>query len=164
MGLDVTAYEKLGERIEVADGDDEPDLPYDQFTRVYINPDFPGRAPELETGWYLTSGKRIRLCAGGYMAYNYWRSELARMIGTTDRAIFRDPKPLPFVEMINFSDCEGTIGSGVSAKLAADFATWQDRAERHVPANGATAWFLGKYNEWRAAYELAANGGCVRFH
>ena len=63
----------------------------------------------------------------------------------------------PFYELINFSDCEGFIGPKTSAKLAKDFAAWQEKA-------GERGWFSEKYAQWRAAFELAANGGVVQFH
>ena len=37
----------------------------------------------------------------------------------------------PFWELINFSDCEGVIGPKTSAKLAGDFAAFQEKADAH---------------------------------
>lgn len=71
----------------------------------------------------------------------------------------------PFWELINFADNEGVIGTAASAKLARDFAEWQERAEKYaekLPIDDE-AWFLGKYADWRKAFELAADGGAVSF-
>lgn len=62
-----------------------------------------------------------------------------------------------FVELINFSDCEGVIGAEVAKKLAADFAAYQDKA-------GDKGDFARVYASWRKAFELAADGGAVCFH
>ena len=69
----------------------------------------------------------------------------------------------PFWEMIAFSDCEGVIGSSVSAKLAKDFAEWDERAKRHIVVQGPDGWFYEKFCQWRQAYEMAANDGLVQF-
>ena len=36
---------------------------------------------------------------------------------------------IPFVELLNFSDCEGFIGPKTSAKLHADFLEWDEKAK-----------------------------------
>jgi hypothetical protein len=65
----------------------------------------------------------------------------------------------PFSELIHFSDCEGVIGTAVSKKLAADFAAFDEKAK----AAGNERYYA-KYQEWRKAFEMAANGGAVDFH
>ena len=66
---------------------------------------------------------------------------------------------LPFFELINFSDCEGILGAPVCAKLAADFAKYQERAN-----TSHDEWWREKYAGWRRAFEMAADNGCVEFH
>ena len=69
--------------------------------------------------------------AGSYMYYSKWRNQLAEMAGLgSAEAVRTNPEKegLPFVELINFSDCEGVIGPKVAAKLAKDFADYEDRA------------------------------------
>jgi hypothetical protein len=65
----------------------------------------------------------------------------------------------PFWELIHFSDCEGTIGPEVSAKLAQDFARYQDQADAHPDER-----FRDLYATWRTAFEMASQGGAVDFH
>lgn len=65
----------------------------------------------------------------------------------------------PFWELINFSDCEGVLGPATSAKLAGDFATWQEKADQHPDEA-----FRVLYARWRKACEMAADGGALVFH
>ncbi|MEN9870269.1 MAG: hypothetical protein RLZZ171_1257, partial [Cyanobacteriota bacterium] len=69
----------------------------------------------------------------------------------------------PFVELINFSDCEGVIGSSLSAKLAKDFADFNDRAKK-TAAEYRGDWFYSLHQKWQEAFELAAQNGAISFH
>lgn len=165
MGLDITA----NRRILPAEGteayDDAGELLYDEgWFELVVNPDFPGREDGLEDGRAYRvadeAADEISFSAGPYSSYNRWRDELAQLAGyTSARAVWADPRPGPFVELIHFSDCEGTIGPTTSAKLARDFAAQQPSADAH-PDPG----FRSRYALWREAFDLAADGGCVRFH
>ena len=95
--------------------------------------------------------------AGSYSGYNQWRNQLANLVGTTDKRIWENPVPGPFVELINFSDCEGTIDSKTSAKLAKDFQEYQGEA------NIKDEHFVQIYNHFRIAFECASDGGSVVF-
>lgn len=151
MGLDVTAYRGLVRAVES-----------ETTVCFYRNEAFPGRADEIEdgtasdgpddpgTGTHYTYGATHWFCAGSYSGYNRWRSALDALRGVDSAA---------FEELIWFSDCEGTIGTAVSAKLAADFAAYQPKADAHPDD-----YFRRKYAEWRHAFEMAADGGAVSFH
>jgi hypothetical protein len=54
------------------------------------------------------------------------------------------------------------FGPIVSAKLAADFAKNQERADKYETTDAE--WFRLKYADWRKAFETAADGGAVNFH
>jgi len=72
----------------------------------------------------------------------------------------------PFVELINFSDCEGEIGPIVAAKLAKDFAEHQEKARTYVPLHNdpdEPDWWFNLYKDWRKAFEMASDGGSVCF-
>jgi hypothetical protein len=167
VGLDVTAYEKvtlkqamtIEQYNDMVDRDGEPG---DEYVVLYYA-GFEERADGMPQGVYLDEGKSMEFRAGSYSGYNQWRANLALLVGTTDRAVWNDPQPGPFVELINFSDCDGFIGPQTSAKLAADFAAWQDRAADFADTF-SISWWLDAYSQWRKAFELAANGGVVRFH
>ncbi|WP_286898846.1 hypothetical protein [Achromobacter sp. UBA2119] len=179
MGLDVSAYARIKKLDAVFDdGGDAIDptsrepLAYD--FRAYHNPDFPGRADDIENrGVYL--GEDAVGLSVGYGGYNAWREELAKVAGYrkgTFKQFGRDQESHcvecwngaqgPFAELINFSDCEGTIGTAVSAKLAHDFAEFDAKAKAHSSDHGSRFYTL--YGEFRAVFEMAADGGAVSFH
>jgi hypothetical protein len=166
MGLDIT-YCGSAEFVRADDpNDDNYDWEGGTEAKVYVNPDFAARADGLTSGIYrvsTTGGFR----AGSYGGYNEWREELARLAGYP--AVGSDVRHQhaqgawdadggPFHELINFSDCEGLIGPITSAKLAEDFAAFQDK----VPADAG--WFAEQYAHWRVAFDTAARGGFVHFH
>ena len=66
----------------------------------------------------------------------------------------------PFFELINFSDCEGSIGPVVSAKLARDFAEFDERARS---LNDEGRHFYRLYKSWTTAFQMASDGGMVDF-
>lgn len=165
MGLDITAYRglKLAPDAEL-DTDGEP-VEWDRFVKldhriVDTEKHWPGRCAPLKPGVYQaveTMGFR----AGSYGGYNEWRDWLARAAGyRSARSLWeKREQPGPFAELINFSDCEGVIGATVAAKLARDFADHEAR----ICAQG-DEWEATQYRKWRAAFEMAADGGCVEFH
>lgn len=159
MGLDISFFRKL-QPVGVCT-EAESDYCNEHFI-ASDNEDFPGRMDGLKEGvCYAFEGDRGHLHAGSYGGYNRWREQLAALVGTTPRAVWdgKAPADLPFAELINFSDCEGTIGPVVSAKLARDFAEWDDRARASLDG-----YAYAKYQEWRRAFETAADSGAVDFH
>ena len=170
MGLDITAYGRLVKQEIQPDIDDER---ADDYFRCRINSDFPGRADDLEDGAHYSWDDITGFAAGSYGGYGQWREQLAMLAGypplphrssweTKTRSLHAAgawaAKEGPFWELIHFSDCDGVIGAKVAEKLAKDFAAHQEKADQ------AGGWFLDRYNEWRKAFELAANGGAVDFH
>lgn len=172
MGLDISAWRRL-ERCDEPSGDDEQ---FDTVVEVFASRHFPGRTEGLADGYY--TGERCDLLgpfggfkAGSYSGYSAWREWLAELAGY--RAL-HDPEHLdrphslgafaatggPFWELINFYDNEGQIGPVVSAKLAGDFAAWDERAKAASP----DGWEYDRYKLWQAAFVWAADGGCVDFH
>lgn len=160
MGLDITAYRQLS-RAPEADALDG-DARYDgDFVTIYAHPDFPGREAPLESEKCYKAAEEYGFCAGSYGGYSVWRAGLAALAGyRADHYAggWDVPDAGPFVELVNFSDCEGTLGSIVCAKLATDFAEFQERADQH----GDDYW-RAKYVAWRKAAEMAADGGAIVF-
>jgi len=176
MGIDITAYEGLTKIDCVFDAGGEPidpvtreALEYD--LRPYINPDFAGRADDIEEKAVYKCADSLSLSGWGYGRYNAWREQLAQLGGypATAHTIYgvtyqrHDAGAWaaaegPFWEQINFSDCEGTIGTAISAKLAKDFA------DHAAGAEAIGGHFYAVYQEFRDAFEMAAKNGCVRFH
>jgi hypothetical protein len=171
MGLSIEAYSKL----ERAPFDDvravlEDQDPYEiadehAWVYFYVHPAFPQRAGGIgcvtKFAFYLCGGEVYRFRAGSYGGYGDWRAALASFVGVDDLGSFRASPDLsiPFGHLLHFSDCEGTIGPEVSAKLAADF-------EKYFPAyvlNHADD-AVTIYDNFRRAFQLAADGGAVAFH
>jgi hypothetical protein len=144
MGLDITAYSRMVPL--------ECDSESCDHVCPYVNPDFPEQADGVSDQCY---GKTLQsqvhaFRAGSYSGYNWWRDELANMARGS----------AAFQELIEFSDCEGTIGPRTSRKLAADFARFQERADAR---KDDSTMFTEKYRLWRKAFDIAADGGFVRF-
>lgn len=103
--------------------------------------------------------------AGSYSSYNRWRDQLAHLAGygcaENAWALCKDgiPADKPFIELINFSDCEGTIGSKTATKLLTDFEKY-DKVAMEVE----DPWFYDLYTEWKTAFQMAADNGFVSFH
>jgi len=163
MGLDITAYKQL--KIEPNAAKEEDGSPVDWKRHVWIQPatvkwtndNFPGRADPIQGGIYSASDS-FGFRAGSYGGYNAWRDWLARLAGyPSAAAVWEDNLQGPFAELINFADNEGVIGTTACAKLAKDFADHADKA-------GTAGYDAKLYQEWRTAFEMAADGGCVDFH
>lgn len=177
MGLDITAYRKITKLDAVFDSDGEPidpttREPIEYAMRAYINNDFPKQADKIEDRAIYDAADSFGFRAGSYGGYNHWRDQLAKLAGyplgqheqygkVYDSYCVEcwNGKTGPFSELINFSDCEGVIGPETAAKLAKDFAVFQDAADKTDEH-----FFKENYNAWRKAFEMAADAGAVSFH
>lgn len=163
MGLNIRAFERL-ELVATRPTNGWADDDWDDDGSVILSPahgfaeatDGVEATDGMVPGKYAIHGEQIHFRAGSYSGYNGWREWLAAQVGTTPRAVWSDPKPGPFVELINNSDCEGFIGPKTAAKLARDF---QEHAGRIVGDD----YEVQRYRDWQRAFELAANGGAVKF-
>ena len=182
MGLDVSAYRKLKQLDVLFNADGDPvnpatgeELEYDDYVKPYISRDFPKQAADLVKGAAYGFEDSAHVWSGGYGGYNNWREELAKLAGYPVGVYYRVPGYAPsatesysqgafqvasgpFHELICFSDCEGAIGPTVCAKLAKDFAEWDERAK------AVGGWFYESYVMWREGFEFAADGGAIEFH
>lgn len=68
--------------------------------------------------------------------------------------------PTLFYLLINFSDCEGTLGTADSKRLAQEFTSYQAKAEEMF--SNDSHW-VAKYNLWKKAFYFATKDGCVEF-
>ena len=106
--------------------------------------------------------------AGSYGGYSTWRNMLAEAAGydSADQ-VWAGEFSGPFVELINFSDCEGYIGPHVSAKLLADFLEYRDEVEKYVSEAYGDGhefeYFMDRYDCWIGAFETASDNGVVVF-
>jgi hypothetical protein len=180
VGLDISAVSRAAGNYL---GPDVPDDLEDDQVHVYST-DGLDRLDGYEPGVYRVEGDEVGFRAGSYSGYNYWRRHLCRMaLGVEPEEVWEDAdayRGRPFVELIDFSDCEGSIGPRTSRKLAADFQAFADRAEAYAREQGPDAadpnapprppddvvhnWWLENYREWQHAFELASDDGFVLFH
>jgi hypothetical protein len=178
MGLDITAYSKLTKLDALFNEDGEPvdpktREPIGNYLRVYSNPDFPGRSEGLDDRAAYSYADADEALSTGYGGYNRWRERLAQLAGyeLTPHKRFGTTEHLcsaacwngaagPFSELINFSDCEGTIGPVVSAKLLRDFIEFDESAK----AVTDIPYFYEVYSRLKTGLELAADGGALDFH
>lgn len=178
MGLDVSAYKNLTklENVKYLDGEvygtDLEPLDWESYDLVpYANPDFPGREEGVEHREVYKAEDGFSFRAGAYSRYNRWRDDLAKLAGydlgsyeqygkewPSYAATAWEAGEGPFYELIHFSDCEGTIGPVVSAKLYEDFKSFQSKIEGH------DSWFVETYNDFMKAFEMASQNGAVKFH
>jgi hypothetical protein len=159
MGLDITAYRQVHE----AEYDPEQSV-CDTF-RAYTYPEFADRLTPLKAEQGYAGEIVLEFRAGAYSGYNRWRDQLARLAGFKNAdEVWRRYEKLkgsPFIELINFADNEGVIGSVAAAKLAKDFADWDERAKLF---DSSDDWFYDRYQLWRKAFEAATDNGAVVFH
>lgn len=164
MGLEVTFYERveLVEAMTEAEAEDHPDPPDDCVT-LFLDDPSRKQHDGMPEGVYRPSGAVVGLSAS-YGGYGRWRAALAQMLGTSDRAIWADPRPGPFVELIDFADHAGFFGPKTAAKLARDFVEHRARAEQFAASLGdRAAWFLGGYDDWARGFAAVGPEGVVRF-
>ena len=141
MGLDITAYRKLTPKPEVdyygKDTDPYFYARFDQDTIDCVQKFWPGHCDGLKAGVF-SFAEQHEFRAGSYSGYNYWRDWLAGISGWGDaeQCWNSDKTEGPFYELINFSDCEGVIGPKVAAKLARDFAGFENSSRTHGAPSG----------------------------
>lgn len=169
MGLDISAYSniKLLENVPLsADGDpvDERGELLDKYFQPYVNTHYPSHAEELKSQAIYGYEEGFSFRTGSYGGYNAWRDKLAQLAGyKSAEAVCANPDLKgAFVELINFSDCEGVIGFSLSVKLSKDFTDFDNQASTFAQNDGGD--FYRLYQECHKAFELAAQNGAVEFH
>lgn len=156
MGLDITAYSFLE---YVASDDACSQDEGEERNYIHIYEEGFNRLDGCKPGWYTrTEGTATHAFrAGSYGGYNHWREQLCQaMLGARPALIWEAPdlwEGGPFVELINFSDCEGALGPVTSAKLLQDCALLLKEA----PSFPLLA-------HWHKAFWLASHRGFVKFH
>ena len=159
MGLDITAYRGI-EAVRKQRNDDD-DGYEDGMARFWIMPEFKAAADDVKEKTLYRYAEAFGFRAGSYIGYNRWREWLAGLVGTTPERVWNGEKAKAFQELINFADNEGTIGPRTAAKLAKDFAEYDEHAKRVSP-DGYD--YYDRYKNWRKGFEMAAQNGAVSFH
>ena len=187
MGLDISAYSNL----KFSENQDPDD--YDNI-RIWKNSSFPDHC-ELEEGTYeeTLETDAFSFRAGSYSGYGLFRNLLAQCtLGVTASDVWEaefEYMNKPFYLLLNFSDCEGTIGPEYSAILYENFRDNRERFIRNIRqeidftketkdplslepefilyfelSEEDIEYYIGKYDEWTHAFELAKDNGIVQFH
>ena len=162
MGLDIVAWEHATLTTE---HEYEPDECWEQnHVWAYALIGFEHSTRGLETDrCYVVDGESIMFRAGSYSGYGEWRDALAQAaLDVPVEDVWAAPekfKDKPFYELLNFADNEGTIGPQAAANLAEDFNEHRTKV-LHL---GDDEYFTEKYEEWTAAFDLAAGNGIVVF-
>jgi hypothetical protein len=116
---------------------------------------------------YTERTERHGCDAGSYSSYNEWRRRLCRFAhGVEPEEVWRKPRRYrgkAFVELIDFTDCDGRIGTAVSAKLAQDFRDHEKRAADYASTLERGDDWSELYQDFARCFELAAQDGAVRF-
>lgn len=160
MGLKITAYSQVK---FLRSKSQREEVWKDSETWLYRANGFVERMEPLEEGMY-SFGEEFDFIAGSYSGYNNWRSNLADMMGTTDQAAWEESYNGPFHLLINFSDCEGTLGTEACVSLKADFDLYAEKARVFAESIQDGEYWLEKYLAWQKAFTLAADQGAVKFH
>lgn len=152
MGLDIY-YMKNIKRI--SDYPEDDDYDYDHH---YLQPNEQFNVHgEIRDGIYSAEDEQS-FRVGSYSGYNGWRNRLAVMAGYSSFEEACTTPEGPFVELINFSDCEGVICAEVSEKLYNDFLN------NHVFAKEKMEQYdLETYEDFMNGFASAKENGCLVF-
>lgn len=171
MGLDCTAYKNIRQleesEIDYEEYKDKDGKVLERYPRngyiFYINPGFPHAAKDIRADVVYGYEEDFRWRAGSYSGYGEWRNWLATIAGykgsedVWDNAKEGDV----FFELINFSDCEGTLGTLVCRKLLNDFIKFQPVVDK---ISDDYNYYKQRYADWTYALTLAADNGAISFH
>lgn len=162
MGLDISAISK----IQKVEGEGS----------IWIGEDTHSRH-SYESGHYeeTQDSQSFHERVGSYSTYNRWRNDLAMAIhGVEAAAIWEDSSyaSKAFVELIDFSDCDGVIGAEVAEKLYHDFVE-HEKAFKHWTLqqwlkagnleDEADLYWDEIYEDFMQAFDIARNEGVLIF-
>ncbi len=157
MILRIVAYRDVFALRKLMDGEDRSHL--DDGVIFPVPSAFADRAPDIDAATVYAPAEAFSFNVGSYSRYHRWLEQLSTIAGIAYVDLFwQHPKPAPFAELLDFVDCDGTIGATVCRKLAADFASLAQAASMH-----RERYFREQYSFWRHAFEVASSGGCVVF-
>ncbi len=160
MELDIVAYEGVGKFL----GENKQHWYPDNVAHLSTNPGWKEKSELDYNGYYEVRGKSYSFRAGSYSGYGYWRRWLSEIfLGVKPEEIWENPKKFkgkPFVELIDFTDCDGVLGKTVCKKLAEDFQAAVLFEKDEQDADGH---HIITFRNFQKAFELAAEKGVVLF-
>jgi hypothetical protein len=171
MGLDILAISKLRlmtpevkaalDRLPELSTDDEPVLTVTDRTKK----EDCCRCLDMTNGDYYKTAEseEYDFSAGSYSSYSDFRKEISEtFLNSTPARVWSSPQSYqgqPFYELVDFSDCEGVIGTEVCAKLHKDFVEGREKFKSEVDSS----WSMGRYDNWTKALEIAKDDGIIVF-
>lgn len=139
--------------------------------RLDLSGEFPDQVRDLQPGCIDVEARWV-FRAGSYSWYNLWRDHLCRAAnGFPVEEIWMDPygeREALFWELLNFSDCQGTLGPAACAACAGDMRAYMDGGahERYLEGleGGLVRGFDESMKDWSRAFEETSAGGLLLFH
>ena len=154
MGLDITAYKNI--RIRELTKDEEGEY-------YFSNSGF------KQSNMPILENKEIQIefddvfdfRAGSYGGYNSFRNQLCLASNniSADELWKSENENLKFYWLINFSDCEGYIGTDYCKILYDEFIKYEKEVKEKLSID-----YHDKYDKFKEAFKLAFDNGLVNFH
>ena len=151
MGLDITAYRN----IKIVEGEESE--------YYFANSGF------KQSNMTNIENKEIQIDfdesfdfrAGSYSGYNIFRNELCLASNniTAEQLWSLQDETLKFYWLINFSDCEGYIGTSYCKILYDEFVKYEEEVKIKLDE-----YYHGKYDDFKEAFKVGASDGLVDFH
>lgn len=174
MGLDISIYKEVdfeSFQSRIGKNEEELDELYDNMLYLCNSYNPYNQSDDIREGFYNYEKREFDFRAGSYSGYNTFREILCESFyGLKPEVIWGNItkyKDSDFVELINFSDCEGFIGPKTSKKLFNDFIKNEDKfinfLDTKFNENINKDYYKEKYQEWKKAFEIASEDGVVRF-
>lgn len=164
MGLQIVVYSNL-EKMELSEVClCEDGLPKDdKVTSFLSNPLFPTHMSGLDSQeFYKCKGQMLSFSIGSTQDYIEFKQHLAILAGykSLDSAI-KSKNPGFFIEMLRFSESEGTIGPIIAKKLYLDFSDCESKAKKYflTKMNGGQFWSI--YQLWHKSLTYAKDNGAI---
>lgn len=181
MGLDIMAISNLEKKHKLTE--EQEALPWEfqqkkKKTRIVIDATPYGsehggynRCEDMEGGKYAETEKTTEhhFRAGSYSGYGRFRKLLSEgLAGVDPDTLWNNPelyRDATMFEMINFSDCEGILGTGVCQKLYPQFVANREKFESFLNAafgdTDLARWEMGTYDDFMEAFKLGSQNGIV---
>ena len=153
MGLDITAYKNI--RIRELEKDEEGEY-------YFCNSGFEQSNMNIENKYVnIDFDEEFDFRAGSYSGYNHFRNSLCLASNNiTDEDLWNsENKTLKFYWLINFSDCEGYIGTDYCKILYDEFVKYEKEIKLTLDE-----YHHRTYDNFKEAFRLALNNGLVSFH
>ena len=151
MGLDITAYKN----IKII-GDEEPEYYFSNAGFPQSNmPDFENKEIQIEFD------EEFDFRAGSYSGYNKFRNELCISANNIqDKKLWTSKnEAFKFYWLINFTDCDGYIGTSYCKILYDEFVKYENEVKSNL-----NEYFHKTYDNFKEAFRLASDNGLVSFH